>query len=88
MPRFTTQELDNAALADLLNDARCSEEQAVSGPFWPDRGITSESLLRYAADCRVKAERYRGGGAHVAVSYASCPFPPQQGEDGPIVDLN
>lgn len=64
---YTVEELDNAALADLLNDARCSEEQAANGPFWPDRGITAASLLAYAADCRAKAERHLTGGAHKAV---------------------
>lgn len=64
---YTREELDNAAIADLLNDARCSEEQATTGPFWPERGITAQSLLEYAAKCRAQAEKYRQGGAHKAV---------------------
>lgn len=60
-------DLDSAAIADLLNDARCSEEQAVNGPFYPDRGITSESLKAYADKCRATAARYSAGGAHKAV---------------------
>lgn len=65
--KYTPEELDNFALADLLNDARCSEEQAASGPFFPQKGITPESLLAYAAECRTKAAKYRNGGAHKAV---------------------
>lgn len=67
MPRYTSEELDNAALRDLLSDAESCEEQAVTGPFYPERGITAESLLAYAAKCRAKAEMYRDGGAHAAV---------------------
>lgn len=64
---YTSEELDDAAISDLLNDARCSEEQAITGPFWPDRNITTKSLLAYAASCRDMAEQYRNGGAHKAV---------------------
>jgi hypothetical protein len=63
----TPEELDNAALRDLLSDAESCEAQAVAGPFWPERDITRKSLLAYAAECRAKAERYRNGGAHAAV---------------------
>lgn len=63
----TSQSLDNDALLDLLSDAECSERQAKEGPFYPDRGITAESLLAYAAKCRAQAERYKAGGAHNAV---------------------
>jgi hypothetical protein len=59
--------LDNAAVADLLADARAAEEQATTGPFYPERGITAESLRAYAAKCRAEAERHAGGGAHAAV---------------------
>jgi len=58
--------LDSAALRDLLSDAVSAEAQAADGPFYPDRGITRESLLAYAANCRAKAERFRDGGAHAA----------------------
>ena len=61
------EELDNEALRDLENDARCAEEQATEGPFFPDRGITSESLLAYAAKCRKQIAQYGNGGAHKAV---------------------
>ena len=64
---YTADELDNAAIADLLNDARCSEEQAANGPFYPERGITAQSLIAYAQECRAKAARYATGGAHAAV---------------------
>lgn len=59
--------LDNAALADLLADARNAEQQAKEGPFYPDRGITADSLRAYAAKCRAQAEQYKSGGAHAAV---------------------
>jgi hypothetical protein len=64
---YTPEELDSAALADWLNDAEHSERQAEQGPFFPDRGITRESCLAYAASCRAKAERYKDGGAHRAM---------------------
>ena len=66
MNRYTAEELDNAALRDLLADAASSDQQAIAGPFYPDRGITAESLNAYAAKCRAQAERYRSGGAHKA----------------------
>lgn len=66
--RYTETELDNAALRDLENDARCAEEQANDGPLYPERGITRETLFAYAVKCRKQAEQYRnGGGAHKAV---------------------
>jgi len=37
---------------DLLRDAVCAEEQAANGPYYP--GVTRESLLAYAAECRHK----------------------------------
>jgi hypothetical protein len=64
---YTAAELDAFALADWINDAEHSERQAVEGPFWPDRGITRESCLAYAASCRAKAEQYKAGGAHKAM---------------------
>lgn len=64
---YTPEELDNAAIADLLNDARCAREQAANGPYYPERNITQESLLAYAVKCEGMAERYRDGGAHKAV---------------------
>jgi hypothetical protein len=67
MAKYTTAELDTAAIADLLNDARCSELQAIEGPFYPDRDITAETLMSYASQCRAKAAKYANGGAHSAV---------------------
>jgi hypothetical protein len=64
--------LDQAALLDLLSDAEQSEGQAAAGPFFPERGITRESLLAYAAKCRAAAERYKDGGAHAAVLAGTC----------------
>lgn len=59
--------LDADALADLIADAESSERQAARGPFFPEKGITRESLLAYARQCRERAERYRDGGAHNAL---------------------
>lgn len=64
---YTAAELDAFALADLKADAEHCEAQAATGPFWPERGVTAESLLAYAARCRARIERYRDGGAHAAV---------------------
>ncbi len=64
---YTASQLDLAALQDLAADACSSERQAYEGPFYPERGITRESLLAYAAKCRAKIERYADGGAHKAV---------------------
>ena len=64
---YTPAELDDAALQDLISDAERSEELAETGPFYPERGITREMHLRYAAECRAMIERYRNGGAHKAV---------------------
>ena len=64
---YTAKQLDKAALRDLLNDARCANLQALSGPFYPDRGITAQRLLAYAAKCRAEAAKYINGGAHNAV---------------------
>lgn len=48
---YTNDELADAWKADLLNDARCAAQQAESGPYYPEKGITRESLLAYAAKC-------------------------------------
>jgi hypothetical protein len=64
---YTPAELDAAALADLQSAADCSERQATEGPFYPERGITAESLRAYAAKCRATIEKYRSGGAHEAI---------------------
>jgi len=53
---YTGQELKDAAIADLINDAVQAEDQAENGPFYPERGITKESLLAYAKKCRQEAE--------------------------------
>jgi len=64
---YTPEEMDTFAIEDLLNDATNSEDQAANGPFYPDRGITKESCLAYAAKCRAQATQYKNGGAHNAV---------------------
>ncbi len=53
--RPTEKELVDFIKADLLNDAKCAEEQARSGPFFPEKGIDSKSLRKYARECRDKA---------------------------------
>jgi hypothetical protein len=62
--KYTAKQLDECALADLAADAAHTEAQAISGPFYPERGITAESLHAYAAQCRVKIAAYASGGAH------------------------
>lgn len=64
---YTPEQLDEFAIADLLNDAVCSERQVADGEFYPENGVTRESLLQYAADCRSKIARYSAVGAHKAV---------------------
>lgn len=54
---YTPEELSAAWKVDLLNDAKYSEKQAAEGPFYPEKGITKESLLDYAANCRKQAEQ-------------------------------
>lgn len=61
------EELDRDALRDLISDAEQSERQAAEGPYFPERGITREELLAYAARCRTAIERLKDGGAHAAV---------------------
>jgi hypothetical protein len=56
--------LDRDARADLLSDARAARLQARQGPFYPERGITAESLLAYAQRCRKAA---RAGNCHAKV---------------------
>ena len=57
--KYTEEELDAAWVADQLADARHAERQAAEGPVFPERGITRESLLAYAAYCRALAENPR-----------------------------
>lgn len=54
---YTPEELTGHWKSDLLNDAKYSEKQAAEGPFYPEKGITRESLLDYAAKCRAEAEQ-------------------------------
>lgn len=53
---YTPEELAECWRLDLLNDVKCSEEQAANGPYYPEKGINKESLLEYAAKCRREAE--------------------------------
>ena len=65
--RYNAEELDRAAIKDLLADAKAAREQAIAGPYYPERGITRDSLLAYAGHCEATAAMYRNGGAHNAV---------------------
>ena len=65
--KYTPAELDQWAIRDLISDAEQSEQQADTGPFYPERGITADMLRTYAAKCRAKIVLYRDGGAHKAV---------------------
>jgi len=49
---YTAKELNDFAHQDVLNDAIHAEEQAENGPYYPDKGITKESLLEFAKECR------------------------------------
>lgn len=62
--RYSAAELDAAAIADLIADAESAERQAANAEFFP--GVTFESLMVYAQECRAKVERYKSGGAHNA----------------------
>ena len=64
---YTPRQLDNHAMNDLLNDAKQSEAQSINGPFFPELGITADSLKRYAAECRATAEKHSNGGLHDVV---------------------
>jgi hypothetical protein len=65
--KYTESQLDQHALADLLADANAAKRQVSEGIFYPERGITRESLLAYARQCRESAARFANGGAHEAV---------------------
>lgn len=52
----TAEYLLQAEIDDLLIDADHAERQAKSGPFYPERGITRDTLILYAAKCLKEAE--------------------------------
>lgn len=54
---YSDKELAEASFADQINDAIFAEKQAEEGPFFPDKGITRETLLKYAAECRENAKK-------------------------------
>ena len=68
--KYTEEQLDAAALADLLNDAKCAERDAKS---CPEGSSMRQSLLSYAAECRKAARKYKDGGAHRAVLTGETP---------------
>lgn len=62
--RYTIEELDAHAIADLLVDISCTERHT------GDEGRSEESkaeLRAYVDRCRKAVERYRNGGAHKAI---------------------
>jgi hypothetical protein len=48
--KYTTEQLAEAWRADLMSDARSNRDQAENGPYYPDRGITRENLLKWAEE--------------------------------------
>ena len=52
--RMNNDEQVDAIISDVLNDIRCAEVQAHDGPFFPEMGITTHSLLAYAESCRIQ----------------------------------
>lgn len=79
---YSHAQLFDFARQDLIADAECSEAQAANGPFYP--GITRETLLAYAAECRQKADamtarartEYVGKCVrHTLASASPCPLP-------------
>lgn len=50
--RYSPDELQSAWHDDQRRDAEHAEAQAANGPYYPEKGITRESLLAYAAECR------------------------------------
>lgn len=63
---ISREELNSAAILDLVSDAEAAEAQAISGPFCPERGITAEKLRAYAAKCRLDIDRLRDSSAHAS----------------------
>jgi hypothetical protein len=53
---YTDFEQRKFLVQDLTIDAECAEKQAANGPFYPESGITEESLLAYARECREKVK--------------------------------
>lgn len=56
---YTEDEQYDACVKDLLNDADHADRQAQDGPYFPELGITAESLQQYAEECRQNAERMK-----------------------------
>ena len=61
-----TDELDAAAVADLIADADCAIRHAIEAEAEHDLARAMD-LLKYASECRRKAYVYRNGGAHKAI---------------------
>lgn len=58
--RPTAEYLLQAEIDDLLIDAYHAERQAKTGPYYPERGITKDMLILYAAKCLKEAEEKAG----------------------------
>lgn len=65
--KYTEEELDQAAARDIENDIDCNYRQAEEGPFYPERGITKESLIESAERLKILLDKYKGGGMHRAI---------------------
>lgn len=50
--RYMSKEMADAMLDDLRSDIDFAVRQAKDGPYYPEKGITRESLLEYAELCR------------------------------------
>jgi len=48
-------------IADLKNDIACSLRQAENGPFYPERGITAQSLRMWAKSYQEEIDRLIAG---------------------------
>ena len=62
--KYTTAELRDMRIADLVSDAEFAERQAENGPFYPHLSVTRETLLDHAAKCREQVESILTGSEH------------------------
>ena len=53
---YTDEELTQSYKDDLLCDIEHTGRQALNGPFYPEKGITAESLLAYVQKCRAELD--------------------------------
>ena len=62
--KYTVDEQVDFIAADLLVDIEHAEPQALNGPFFPEKGITADSLRAYARDCRAQLARLHAYSNH------------------------